>query len=469
MRRVALLLLLFALGFAGQAAAQVECEGTDTPKKCWTRAFEEAGVSKAVQDEAEDLKDEPTGVQTVGSNLASNTTDFLPLLALTGLLGDAQEGDTVGTYALDLNFLIPGLTQDHNSKLQAIVNSQPAVADGIKSQLPEEERDDLVGKMEEGLGNLSDYAISYTFNWMDGSRGRGFEQYRTRVSALISAASARVEVPEEGFTRLVLDFVAAHPNTGLNKTFDEMGADGEELKGLLEQAIAQEIELIGGFREVLKAAGLDDIGDLIDSQPQLTFSAVKRFRDPVVGSDEIAVKVTYERGAMNFNKAMSDECHKALAQASPALQVRKDCLADYTKNVTTNRADIDRGQKLSFSAEYVDMDEATLDLPNLGLTGLTLKGATKLIAQAGWSRQFAQRGSEVEPMRLDFVARYEDVSDDPLRRDRGVATLTVTRQFGDLAVPFGIVYANHGEYLGEVDEQLSAHLGIKFDLEGGGQ
>ena len=60
------------------------------------------------------------------------------------------------------------------------------------------------------------------------------------------------------------------------------------------------------------------------------------------------------------------------------------------------------------------------------------------------------------------------MSDDPLRRDRGVATLTLTRQIGDLAVPFGIVYANHGEYLGEVDEQLSAHLGLKFDLDGGG-
>ncbi|HVG10490.1 MAG TPA: hypothetical protein VNM67_22485 [Thermoanaerobaculia bacterium] len=471
------MLLLFALGLAGRVAAQVECLGTDTPEECWTREFREAGVSKAIvdeeekeatKDEAEDLKDEPTGVQTVGANLASNTTDFLPLLALTGLLGDVQEGDTVGTYALDLNFLIPGFTKDHNSKLQAIVNSQPAVADGIKSQLPEDERDDLVGRIEEGLGDLSDYAVSYTFNWMDGRHGRGFEQYRNRVSALISSVSARFEVPEEGFTRMVLEFVTAHPDSGFSKTFDEMGADGATLKAMLEKAITQEIELIGGYREALAAAGIDDVGDLIDNQPQLTFSALKRFRDPVVGSDEIAVKVTYEWGSTNFNSVMSSGCHKTLDGTSPDLAVRSDCLAEFTRNVAASRTDIDRGQKLSFSAEYVDVGEEKFDLPNLGVTGLTLKGAKKLIVLGGWSRQFAQRGSDVEPMRLDFVARYEDVSDDPLRRDRGVATLTVTRQFGDLAIPFGIVYANHGEYLGEVDEQLSAHLGIKFDLEGGG-
>jgi hypothetical protein len=35
-----------------------------------------------------------------------------------------------------------------------------------------------------------------------------------------------------------------------------------------------------------------------------------------------------------------------------------------------------------------------------------------------------------------------------------------------LTVPFGIVYANHGEFLGDVDKQLSAHLGLKFDVGG---
>lgn len=95
---------------------------------------------------------------------------------------------------------------------------------------------------------------------------------------------------------------------------------------------------------------------------------------------------------------------------------------------------------------------------------MTLSGAKKLIISAGWSRLIPADSSGTQPMRVDFVAKYENVSDDPTRRDRGVATLTITRQFGNLTIPFGIVYANHPEFLGPVDKELSAHVGLKFNL-----
>ena len=53
----------------------------------------------------------------------------------------------------------------------------------------------------------------------------------------------------------------------------------------------------------------------------------------------------------------------------------------------------------------------------------------------------------------------------PRRRDRLVASLTLTRKIGGLTVPFGIVYANHAEFLPDVDHQLSAHLGLRFSLD----
>ncbi|HEX5720994.1 MAG TPA: hypothetical protein VF179_32880 [Thermoanaerobaculia bacterium] len=476
MKRFALILLL-ALGAAGPVAA-VECEDSETPVECWTRAMGESrtGAEEQVkEEEAEDLKEEPTGVQTAGENLASNTTDFLPLLALSGLLGDVQEGETPGTYALDLNFLIPGLAKDKNSKFQALYNSQPMVSTALAEQIPEDERDELVGKIQEGLGSDSDYALSFSFSWMDHGFGRGFNQYRRRVSSLVSAAVAKYfEMPdsESDATRLLLEVLADIPQEGgqnlFETSFEDMGEQGPEVKAAVEAALEQEIDLLARNRADLAASGLQHLGDLIDNQPQLTFSAVQRFRDPVVGGDETAIKVTYEWGVTNFNNALSDDCHDDLDKAAPEAGARQSCLDAYTTYVEENKDAIDHGQKLSVSAEYVEVDGEQFDLPDLGLTGLTLKDATKLVIQAGWSRQFAAGGSGVEPVRLDFVGKYEDVSDDPMRRDRGVATLTVTRQFGGLAVPFGIVWANHGQYLGEVDQQLSAHLGIKFDLEGNG-
>jgi hypothetical protein len=479
--RIRALLFLLALGSAGDLLAAITCKMTESAADCMTRANQESEAARTeaqedtaetvVEDEAEELKDKPTGVETGGANLMSNTTDFLPLLALSGLLGDVQEGDTQGTYALDLNFLIPGLARDKNSKLQAVVNSQPVVSEGLKSQLPEEERDDLAAKLAEGLSDLSDYSVSFTFNWTDDRHGRGFNQYRDRIASLFSAVP--LAQPTESALSKVGAVVARLQDPDepdlLTTPFVDLGENAAVVKPLVEEAIAQDLDLLTQDRKLVADSGLLHLAELIDNQPQLTFTAVKRFRDPVVGGDEMSFKLTYEWGFANFNRALSRDCHRQLdTPASVDNATRSSCLGTLTQFVTAHEEDLKDGQRLSFSAEYVDIEAERFDLPNLNLTGLTIDSARKVVVLAGWSRRFAAGGTGDQPMRLDFVGRYEDVSDDPLRRDRGVATLTVTRQFGDMAVPFGIVYANHGQYLGEVDEQLSAHLGIKFDLEGGG-
>ena len=59
-------------------------------------------------------------------------------------------------------------------------------------------------------------------------------------------------------------------------------------------------------------------------------------------------------------------------------------------------------------------------------------------------------------MSVGMSVKFEDVSDDPMRQDRLVAALTVTKKFGDITLPFGLVYANHTEFVTEVDEEISA-------------
>ncbi len=127
---------------------------------------------------------------------------------------------------------------------------------------------------------------------------------------------------------------------------------------------------------------------------------------------------------------------------------------------------LDPNQRLQELAKDPDRGELGdgFDWPKQGLTGLKIDAAKKLIISAGWSRLFADPAGGDQPVRVDFVGSYENVSNDPQRQDRGVATLTITRKFGNLTVPLGIVYANHGEFLGDVNKQLSAHVGLKFDL-----
>jgi hypothetical protein len=462
-------LLLLMLGLSGRAGA-VECRLDETPDQCWERAK----ASDLRAEEVNELKAKPTGVQAGDTSVKSNTTDFLPLLAMSGLLGDVQEDEAAGTYTFDLNFLIPHLSKDKNSKLKAIVNSNPTISDGIKEQIPSADRDEVVDKLEEELGDLADYTLSFTYSWNNRTHGRGFENYADRFEALTGEVTESIQ---SGLTAQAKrdaedEFLAAVQGVSIDEgtTFEDIRSqfaqtdDFNRFVRKFEIAADRAADALQERQQKFTAAGLGSFAQLIDNQPQLTFSAEKRFRDPQVGSDEMSYKVNYEIGRRNLNRALGSSCQQSLkANAAPGL--RAGCLTTYTNYVDAQGDELDNGEKISFSAEWVDVDGETFDLPQHALTGLTLESATKLVISAGFSRRFFTEDGD-DPLRLDFVGSYEDVSDDPMRQDRGVATLTVTRKFRGIEIPLGIVYANHSEFLGEVDEQFGAHFGIKFNLGG---
>ena len=78
-------------------------------------------------------------------------------------------------------------------------------------------------------------------------------------------------------------------------------------------------------------------------------------------------------------------------------------------------------------------------------------------------------GKEPEdPQRLFALSvEWIDVQDDPLRQNRLVASLSYTlpiKTAGGAGVPLTLVYADRSEFLGDPDHQLSAHVGISFDI-----
>ena len=475
-----------ALLAASSAVAQVACQPDDTIPDCFDRvekATDPPEVQAAIDQQQRDLQtkqakgallSKPTGVQTGGLNLRSNTTDFLPLLAMSGLLGDAKQGATQGTYVFDLNFLLPGVQKD--SKLEAVLNSKPKLADAIKAQLPAASRDDLAKKLEDNLGDLSDYAFSYTFSWTDRNHGRNFKQYQNRFNALVSAS-----LPKPGLaSQLLLAKFLSDPDLKkpgvdlfalkFSEMPDKLGAaKAQEVKMRVEAAANAAADRLEQDRKAFTDAGLENFATLIDNQPQLTIAAQKNFRDPLVGGDEVSGKLTYEWGRANLNNALSNTCNDELdTPATDKIEAPKlgRCLAEFTDFTHKNQALLKDVDKFSFSAEYRNVSQEVFDLPQQGLTGLKIDAVKKVIISAGWSHLFPDPSGGDQPVRLDFVASYENVTNDPQRQDRGVATLTFTRKFGSLTVPFGIVYANHGEFLSDVNKQLSAHLGLKFDIDG---
>lgn len=436
-----------ALLAAAPLFAQEVCEPGDTMDECFARYSLET-------QEWQELQRQPTGVDAGDASLSTNTKNFLPLMALSGLLGQGTE-DGSGVIVYDLNFPFLQHKGSRNAQLQAVVNMQPQLSEALRNALQEDEHDDLIEPLEKQIGSLGDFAIRFTYNYTDRFHGRGFEQYKKRFDALRSRAVVRWAPPE-----------------AVDRWKDAQAPDYVKMTRDMAWDAARKMEESVRDYAVVEAmvaqrAGLTSYDELLDNQPQLHITAEKKFREPLIGPDELAVKVTYEWSPMSFNVSMKKDCHQRMDTDAPTEDAAAGCLNEYTEFVNDNGKAIEKGNRFSFSGEYVDIDEETIapDLEGEDIEPVLLEPVRKLVLSLGWSRNVLLASGE--PILVDLVGEYQDISDDPLRRDRSVVTLTVTRQIGNMSIPLGIVYANHGEFLTDVDERLSAHVGLRFNMSGG--
>ena len=83
----------------------------------------------------------------------------------------------------------------------------------------------------------------------------------------------------------------------------------------------------------------------------------------------------------------------------------------------------------------------------------------------GYMRSNAQGN---QTTRVDLEGLFEDVTGDEKRNNRFIATLTFSQKMtGDMSAAFSVVYANKPEYLGEVDEELGARVGLRYKIDQG--
>jgi hypothetical protein len=450
MRRIWLLLL--ALSVPMSAFGAVECKDSETLDSCWIKLID-ASLSKPGEQE---LLSEETGVDTAAQNLATNKKNFLPLLGVAALVGDSPEEAADGTVALDLNPLLPFRPKVFSYQLQGIFNTQPAVFEALKAKLPEESRDDKVKILQKDLADLSDYGINASFNLEAANWGRRFRQYREVFNQL----AQKLPGHPQGADALVRlgNFLSQNPQlaSDFDATFTLGSLSPEhraQLDAQLAELTAQEAQNFKANQAAFAKAGLDRFADLVNNQRQLYFTGRKHFRDLFVGQDEFSLKGTWEWSNVNLNQALK-ECTAIDAK----------CLSRYADYVKTHQDAMEGDTRFAVSLEYTDIDDLKVPLPFDDVEDPVFKGSTRLTGGAGLSRVFLPSGPG-EPVRMDFLARYEKITDDDSsRRSRLVASLTLTRKFGEVTVPFGIVYANHGEFLTDIDDQVSAHLGIKLDL-----
>lgn len=431
-------LLLTALLAPGPLLAQEpRCKLSDTVSTCLDRYL--------TWENGQELINQPTGVDTGGANLATTTKDMLPRLALSGVVGQGSSGQSSGTTVFDFNFRIPGLFGPqgaNNAQLQGSVNPQPQLSDAIRNQLPEAQRDDLAGKLKSRIGSRGDAAVLFTYSPATRSLGRSFAQYEDWYKKLCNAA---------GVTAGWMDSKELPENIKKTQTFKDLpAAEAFATRRKTEEAARS---LVDAAQAKLADSGLKDYYKLVSNQPQLHVTAERKFRDPLVGPDELSVKVTYEGSFMNLSAVM-DQCGQDM----------QECLPKYTQWMKDNEPAIEQSNRFSFSGEYSDIRGETVD-PGFGIAPIVLKPVRKLILSAGWSRDL--KLGDGEPVKADLEGKYENFSDDPNRQDRGVVSLTFTRMIGKMQAAVGIVYANHSEFLSDVAARLSAHIGLRIGMFNG--
>lgn len=465
-RKTITLLFAVLLTITRAGAAQVACNDPETIADCWTKIYKGTDVVAVAASAAKsDLEKKTTGVDSFASDLSSTIKNFLPLF--DGLVESQTLSDDGTALTLNLNLPFLSFGNGRNFQTQAIFR-KPVLFEGLKTAFPESVRAARTEALDKKLDNTDDASLVLSYNMATARTGRSFEQYRNLHSALFQAIVEKV--PDgSGIILLALGQLAQDnpdifpPNSGDMK-FESIKDPGlrELAKSLVERSASAASEHRTALEERANAQGLDLFADLVNNQPQFYVSVAQRSRRDLVGPDELSGKLTYEKGFLNINKLRRQLGESCLASASSGAAA-PDCLTTYSKWIKENRQRIKAGERISLAVEYEKEEAYSFQAPT-DHVDVQLPTSHKLMATFSYGR-YLMFTTENQNTRLDISAKYEDFSKDASRRDRGTGSITITRKISEsMSLPIGLVYANHGQFLGEVDKKLSVHFGLKFNL-----
>ncbi len=240
--------------------------------------------------------------------------------------------------------------------------------------------------------------------------------------------------------------------------------------------------------ELRRFAAKDIIRDaaiVAANQSKWVFDAAYRQRSETVGQDEWSLKASYEYGpGTNVEKRQgeiaSDCAEMAARLAAGETEFKRTRNGAECKNPMAGALDeaakddtVKTGTRLTFNLEYHDFSavqfsrtdltpSVEFDLPNSRSVVASLVGGRDVFLADPDPNDPAQRDRSG---RIELTVTYDDVSGDENRKDKLIGTLTYSQRITDtLFIPVSLTYANHTDYLTNVDRKLNAHFGIAYKL-----
>lgn len=443
--------------------AQDACRPSETVGACWSHLFDPNSEINNRKNEAaaatwQQLAGKATGLNTATAP-SSAIQDFLPLLRMA-LVGNGQPSGS-DLKALDFEHQVP---LPVGSPLELKLNgsrNDPDIYDPLKMKFAAAVRDQQVAKLKGQLGDFDDYSVTLSGNVVTGGYGRTWKKggpvFGTLFSQMVGGATELKNKAGIEFNRVLRTVPNVDESTPIN-TIPE--PTQTELQLALGRA-AQELQgSIAGLKTLAEQFAIFKVADLVNNQPQINGSAAYRARRGLAGPTELSLKASYEMGFVNLNQMLS-KCVKDPAGNLDDLELA--CYAGYVNDPATAAA-LERGDRAAFSIEYKDRRAFRASLPADGID-LDLPSGRSLVASLTYGRYLDVKALGNSNSRIDLSGSYENVSDDPMRKDRGVVSLTYSNRFLQaLGTSLGVSYANHSEFLSKTDHVLSAHFALSYKL-----
>ena len=456
------------------------CRPQETLEQCLNRVHAEAlqanragddPRTEAVESAAATLSDTITAetadkaASSTGLGGAESLRDSLAGF-LAGLgLGEISKGAEEGALVFRINPDLLRLGDANKLSIDALVR-QAEIFSPLVEAFREADRATEKATLEGMLQDFDDVQIDLAWSLENDRFGRRFFANRRMLADLYTELLGTVEeeVPLQIDAQGLADLLTSPEFQGLNLEQAQFQDLPPRLAAELE---ARAVALALGVAEWVRVedalattTGFDLFPDLLNNQPQLSVSAHYRSRDDLVGPDLWGIEGSWELGWANLNglRRFAREQRGDGAKPSPA-----DIRSFVGTRVSSGT--LKYAPRLAVELKYHEADPYAISLDG-GAVAVDLDGTTSWLGSvaAGSYLRISDDGTQIA--RWDLEAEYEDVSDDPNRDDRLVATLTLTQTLADgTDAHVSFVWASKPHYLGEVDEELSARVGVKYGID----
>lgn len=474
-RRVTLLVAVLGVLAGADARAQGRCRDAETIGACWQRltATDTAGVNatgrSAITRQRERVAARATesgGATGVPGSIA----DFLPLFA--GSIGTAANGlaarqsfETTVRIQLD-----PAHPPGQAFRVRG-TRHVPELFAGLADSLTARGAAARIGEVERGLAATDDYEIELSWNVEGGGLGRSYAAHADFASTILSAVVRNAEESRGDAMAADLRFSRALARAAANRLAapECSSPDGETLRfNCLNEAVKDEVntalsaaaaalvDVEAAVRRDLAAAQFHRIADLVNNQPQLSFSAAARQRAALVGPDGWSFQMRYERGFANMNtlRAWCGRQNIALDQT---------CLTQYLALPGVLTA-LRRGDRMWFSLTMDRTAAYAMALPS-DTVAVTLPATTSVEAGGGFGRYLYGPSAELETGRIDAALRYVRREKGDARRSRLTASATYTQRVADGVQMVGVAeYSDVPDPLANRPDRLTVTFGLRYAL-----